>query len=276
MGSTDLVAEKQVPKQSPCRSRGVDPGFQAKHEMAVDIAEARSLARPLHFNTTFGYMPKRNLPRWRLILEGILKRHSTSERLAIIDYGSNAGFFSLALASTFPRSLIVSVDIMSCHVHDIIGNQGGMQVMAPRMHREKIHRLGVVNNVMCDSRLTPFTFSQLYKLELRLHYQLSLSVLHWLDIRGQSAFFKAFAHHIAAAETTFVEMPRPHEGVRRTDVLQWYRGLGDDPLALMRAAVAARLPHANVTFTLLLPGYRPLYRVDVVLPRAVRYPCEML
>ena len=251
-------------KYDMCRTRDVSAEFLAKYDRPITAANLSGLAITLPFNTSFGYQPERNIPRWRVISDEIVKDgHAAAARISLIDYGSNAGWFSLCFAATFPRGMVVSVDIMSCRKPDILGNRGGMQAMAPRLHKLKGGQYGITNNILCDSKITGWSFGELRRSGTVFDYQLSLSVLHWLHMKGQRAFFTAFANHVSVARTSFVEMPLPAEGVRQTDVRQWYAGMNNDPMQLMGAAVAARMPGRNVTIRELRGGYRPMYRVDV-------------
>ena len=85
----------------------------------------------------------------------------------LVDWGSDAGWFSVKIAQDFPGASIVSVEA------GVMSN--GQDT---RMHEEKLQAYGITNNVIVKSLFGPDTFQGLRTVPS--DYQLVLSVFHHL------------------------------------------------------------------------------------------------
>ena len=163
--------------------------------------------------------------RWALIEPNL-----EDSAFVLVDWGSDAGWFSLAVAKAFPRSTVVAVEA------GIMSDGEGL-----RMHRDKMASYGVTNNIIVDSIFGPATFEALQ--DAPADYQLVLSVFHhmgdgfgqYLDTAAQ--WDEAFRALISAANVTFFEVPSgtgPEETPHRIET--WFAGR--DVETTVRAALA--------------------------------------
>src|SRR5690606_33650500 len=98
--------------------------------------------------------------RWAMI-----EPHLEDRPFVLVDWGSDAGWFSVRIAETFPRAEVVSVDagIMT----------GGAGIAE---HRRRLAERGLTNNRIVDALFGPDTFDGLAAVPA--DYQLVLSVFH--------------------------------------------------------------------------------------------------
>lgn len=151
--------------------------------------------------------------RWNLI-----KEHIQKPKFVLIDWGSDAGWFSVKIAHAFPQATVVSVEagIMS---H---GN-------AIRLHIEKLKIYELENNILVESLFGPNTFTGLRKVPS--DFQLVLSVFHHMGdgyggyLRRVSEWDLAFCDLISGSNTTFLELPN-EESTNETPhrIREWYSG----------------------------------------------------
>jgi hypothetical protein len=133
--------------------------------------------------------------RWSLI-----KPHLSGSDFVLIDWGSDAGWFSISVARAFPQSTVISIEA------GIMSDGQGL-----RMHREKSGACGVSNNLIVDSLFGPDTFDGMRLVPS--DYQLALSVFHHLgDGFGRyldtvDDWNKAFCSLVRGSNVTFFEIP---------------------------------------------------------------------
>jgi len=218
-------------------------------------------------NDTYGYHPLRNLPRWRMIereLEQDIqsgKVPRNGKEVMMVDNGSNYGYFSLNLARKFPKGMVISLE----------GEAYGEYSGARKVHAKKMKKEDIHNNVLCRTTIIPRMFTKLYDRSQVYHYQLSLSVFHWIHgMPTREDFEEALAHHLLNSHTTFLELP---EAMRYTSdtqhahekINEWYAGRNesqilDDVAAKYRFKMAYKflgpILHENGTV-------RKVFRVDL-------------
>uniref|UniRef100_A0A7S4CZ65 Methyltransferase domain-containing protein n=1 Tax=Eutreptiella gymnastica TaxID=73025 RepID=A0A7S4CZ65_9EUGL len=158
----------------------------------------------------YGYGMNRHMPRWCRIQRRILRDYNweRSRALTILDYGSNTGFFSLALSYLFPRATVVSLDIHTTDLKpegfttNISGTLG-----TALLHDALRAAVNITNNVMCSTSFATSTFSALREKKLTVDVQLLLSVIHWLGIKDAEAFDRVFCDLLHNAHHTYIEFP---------------------------------------------------------------------
>src|SRR5690606_26381045 len=110
---------------------------------------------------TWGYAPDSLYhDRWALIENSL-----TTEPFVLVDWGSDAGWFSIRIAGSHPQSSVVSVEA---------GIMTGGRGLAE--HRSRLEEFGIENNIVVDSLFGPTTFERLWTVPS--DYQLVLSVFH--------------------------------------------------------------------------------------------------
>lgn len=151
--------------------------------------------------------------RWAL-LEG----HFTGEPFVLVDWGSDAGWFSIQVAKSRPLSTVISVEagIMT----------GGINLAE---HRRRMEEFGITNNLIVDCLFGPVTFEKLWTVPS--DFQLVLSVFHHMGdgygryLRTVADWDKAFCDLVRGSNVTFFEVPNedsPTETPHR--VRLWYNG----------------------------------------------------
>eukprot|EP01112_Ceratiomyxa_fruticulosa_P012660 TRINITY_DN3517_c0_g1_i1.p1 TRINITY_DN3517_c0_g1~~TRINITY_DN3517_c0_g1_i1.p1 ORF type:complete len:489 (+),score=90.90 TRINITY_DN3517_c0_g1_i1:214-1680(+) len=159
----------------------------------------------LNEEEVFGYHPIRNFPRWRMIEREIENDMKTGENfnvqneqsLAVVDYGSNYGYFSLSMAKKLGKGVVISVEGEAYAEYD----------GAAKYHKSKMEEMQVSNNVLCKTKVYPSAFQKLKELDQVFRYQLCLSVFHWFKMPTRDDFEVALANHLSNAYTTFIELP---------------------------------------------------------------------
>ena len=175
--------------------------------------------------------------RWQLI-----RPHITLSAFVLVDWGSDAGWFSVNAAHSFPDATVLSVE------SGLMSDGEGL-----RLHKAKIAQYAVDNNVIVPASFGPDTFRGLR--EVRSDYQLVLSVFHHIGdgfgryLRTEKDWDDAFAGLIMGSRTTFFEIPNetsPAETPHR--IRAWY---GDrDVDSVIRSA----LDRTGLTATVELLG----------------------
>ena len=166
----------------------------------------------LHFDS-WGYTPNRNMPRWQMLAHEIAKERLRTDNFSVVDWGSNEGFFSVAMAATFPNAWIFSLDVdKSYH-----GTTSPLH-----NHAVKLKELGLARgrNVLCRGSLDQALIEKTAALAQdparqrrpAFHYQLSLAIFHWVKgaCTSRDQFDRLLGAHLIGAKTTFIELPDPN------------------------------------------------------------------
>lgn len=149
--------------------------------------------------------------RWDLI-----KQELSADQFILIDWGSDSGWFSVTTALTFPRANVLSIDGSVMLGDDNIQN-----------HLMKIAEEKIKNNSLVNCLFDAGTFEALSSYPV--HYQLVLSVFHWIGdgvgrpLSNAVDWDKAFLDLIQCAEITFFEVPN-EDNPRETphQIRSWY------------------------------------------------------
>ena len=120
-----------------------------------------------------------------------------SSDFTVVDYGSNEGYFSIALALSFPTATVFSVDI----------NEVFFGVAPRTAHEQHRKRLSAENNLICHSRYDVPLIDSLLDAGVRARYALVLSIFHWLPLSGRAEFSQTLCKAVQTAMTTFIELP---------------------------------------------------------------------
>lgn len=151
--------------------------------------------------------------RWALIRE-----HITGPNFVLVDWGSDAGWFSLKIAHDFPEATVVSVEA------GLMSSGEGF-----RMHEEKLNAYGITNNILVNTLFGPDTFDG-HGVPISNH-QLALSVFHHFgDGFGRylgrvTEWDATFCDLVSGSNVTFLEIPNennPNETPHR--IRKWYGG----------------------------------------------------
>ena len=116
---------------------------------------------------------------------------------SVVDYGSNEGYFSLAIATSFPMSTIISVDF----------NEVFFGVTPRDAHVRHRKHMSASNNLICHSQYSVSMINSLLSAGVRVRYALVLSIFHWLPLRGRAEFLDTLCMAVQTAVTTFIELP---------------------------------------------------------------------
>lgn len=195
--------------------------------------------------------------RWALI-----EPHLTRPRFVLVDWGSDAGWFSVTAAEAFPDATVVSVEA------GIMTQGAGL-----RVHRQAIAARGVENNQIVDALFGPPTFEGLAGVPA--DYQLVLSVFHHMGdgfgryLTTVAEWDAAFCDLIRGAGVTFFQVPN-ETSKRETPhrVRSWYDGR--DVETTIRAALERG--GVNATVELLgsvehgAKGSRDLFKIALATP----------
>jgi hypothetical protein len=115
----------------------------------------------------------------------------------VVDYGSDEGYFSLALATSFPAATIFSVDF----------NELFFGVAPREAHEKHRKRLSASHNLICHSQYGVPVIDSLLHAGIRARYALVLSIFHWLPLNGRAEFAQTLCKAVQTAMTTFIELP---------------------------------------------------------------------
>lgn len=148
----------------------------------------------------------------------LIMPHITEREFVLVDWGSDAGWFSVKIANAFPRASVISVEagLMS----------DGQNI---RLHKEMLNTYGIVNNKLVNTLFGPDTFAKLKTVPSS--YQLALSIFHHMGngfgsyLNSAASWDVAFSNLISGAAVTFLELPNeenPNETPHR--VRGWYAG----------------------------------------------------
>ena len=204
---------------------------------------------------TWGYgIPDTYLARWELI-----RVHLHGSRFVLVDWGSDAGWYSIQVAKAFPQSCVVSVDA---------GTMLGSHSLV--LHQKVIREHGIDNNILVNCLFGPETFAAVRRFPA--DFQFVLNVFHWMGdgygspVNGPDEWDRVFCNLVRGATVTFFEVPNEdHPGETPHRIRDWYRGrkiatvLQD---ALTRDGLRAKiqllgeLGHGH-------KGYRPLFKITL-------------
>ena len=162
--------------------------------------------------STWGYAPADMYKcRWELI-----QQHLTKEDFVLVDWGSDAGWFSVKVASDFPKSIVISVEAGIMSYGQCI-----------RMHHDKLRTYALKNNRLVQCFFGPYTFEHLHKVPS--DYQFVLSVFHHMGdgfgqyLNEREKWDQTFCNLIRGSNVTFFEVPNesnPEETPHR--IREWY------------------------------------------------------
>jgi hypothetical protein len=151
--------------------------------------------------------------RWELI-----QKHLTKPGFVLVDWGSDAGWFSVKVAHDFPESTVVSVEA------GIMTHGQGLS-----MHEDKLKAYNINNNIIVNSLFGPDTYANLHS--VRSDYQLVLSVFHHMGdgfgkrLNHVTEWDTTFCDLVRGSNVTFFEVPNesdldetPHR------IREWYNG----------------------------------------------------
>ena len=113
------------------------------------------------------------------------------------DWGSNAGYFSIKLAQFFAGSTVLAVEGEAYQEYN----------KARKMHEKRAREAGVWGKTLsCNTKISGEEFRAIAK-RGQFDVQLTLSVFHWLSISDHEHFLEMLGWNLAAARTTFLELP---------------------------------------------------------------------
>ena len=195
--------------------------------------------------------------RWALIEPNL-----GESDFVLVDWGSDAGWFSLAVAKAFPLSSVISVEA------GIMSDGQGL-----RMHGDKMKAYGVENNVIVDCVFGPATFEALQAVPA--DYQLVLSVFHHMgnvfgtQLNRIEEWNDAFCDLLRGANVTFFEVPNEdNPGETPHKIREWY---GDRNLETI---IQSAMQHGGVSASVELlgeiehgaKGTRKLFKISLMEP----------
>lgn len=113
---------------------------------------------------------------------------------SFLEYGSGAGELSMAIASAFPRSTVVSLE--------------GSRALAQR-HAEQIDALGLKNNVVCVQPVDASFVHKLFESPEFLRYQMlrEAPLLHALAQLPVAEFGLLLGEALSTSLSTFIQVP---------------------------------------------------------------------
>jgi len=235
--------------------------------------EDRSTTAPVLPFATFGYHLKRGehetddrmATRWQMIGAEIARDGIANETTFAVDWGSNQGYFSVALAYAFPRMHVFSVD----------SNDFYFGVKSQDVHRQRnaeiLQSSQLSRTMLCQGYLS---VNAINSFSQPLDYQLALSIFHWLPLRTKDEFHRTLGQFLAKARTTFLELPEAgHEGSAHAKAyLHWY-----SPSEPMAEVIRSALETTDTLYTVRYIGNstiaatrrasattRQLFRIDVL------------
>ena len=149
-----------------------------------------------NLDTTWGYASSDMYrQRWALI-----RPHLAGDAFVLVDWGSDAGWFSISAAKAFPGATVISVE------SGVMSDGQGLA-----MHRDKLAALDVSNNVIVDAMFGPATFERLAASPADV--QFVLSVFHHMGdgfgryLNSVVEWDQAFRALVSSANVTFFEVP---------------------------------------------------------------------
>ena len=173
------------------------------------------------------------IQRWELI-----RPHIHGQDFVLVDWGSDAGWFSIRIAQDFPRAVVISVEA------GVMSHGEGI-----RIHENKLLIHHIHNNIIVNTGFSQETFAGLQTVPT--DYQLVLSVFHHLgnvygtNLNGEAEWDNAFCNLIMGSNITFFEVPNengPHETPLR--IREWYDGR--DIETVLNAALRRGNVKANI------------------------------
>lgn len=213
----------------------------------------------------FGYHPERMAARWNAMHRSLASKSlPRGQDLRCVDWGSNAGFFSVQLAKTLAPTGVVVVGVEGEAVAEYRN--------ARKTHLEMAQKEGVEKNTaICNAQVHGPEFEQIAE-RWQFDVQLSLSVFHWFDASDHQDFLSKLGFHLASSSSTFLELPEARvyldgTGQSMSDKLNvWYNGVVSEEELVVRACAKVSI---SCTTTFLGRMFhdtgtvRTLLRVDV-------------
>ena len=155
-----------------------------------------------------GYRQDDNITRWNYIAPEI----DGDKPISVLEIGSNFGFMSLNVANKYPKSTVYSIEGSfgtgnsgSSRIKDIseIAETEGIA-----QHVKIKTDLGLSNNIVMCGIVSEEAYDGFSEAGIVFDYQISFSVFHWVcDVQRKSSTRELLAKHLAAAKTTFLELP---------------------------------------------------------------------
>jgi hypothetical protein len=202
--------------------------------------------------------------RWALIQE-----HLTKRDFVLVDWGSDAGWFSVKIAHGFPSATVISVEA------GIMSYEQGI-----RMHQAKLKEYAIQNSLLVNCIFGPDTFEALYTVPS--DYQLVLSVFHHMGdgfgkhLKQVAEWDRSFCNLVRGSQVTFFEIPNEgHVDETPHRIRKWYDGREVEAViraALQRGGVAASVEVLGETRHG-AKGMRKLFKIsldDMVKPTSAR------
>lgn len=188
---------------------------------AAAAAAGDALPQGVQQQQPWGYNKERNVARWDAIRRSIDSdferqdndgtpqgKSKKGQRFVLVDYGSDAGYFSVNAAFTFKRKNIFVVSVEMGGVGGEIWLKPGQKkdVLAVQEAQAAAHAVEQ-NMMICQTRMHQKMFFQLVERGESHRYQLVLSVFHWFDLPTRKHFEEAIVALFKNAQTTFIELP---------------------------------------------------------------------
>ena len=196
--------------------------------------------------------------RWNLI-----EPHLALDDFTLVDWGSDAGWFSVTTAVAFPLATVISVEA------GLMTHGKGVA-----LHQQMIKDQSITNNVLINTLFAPATFDGLSAMPS--DYQLVLSIFHHMgDGYGRylttvAEWNTVFCNLVTCANVTFLEVPNEHSDVETPHrIREWYAGRD------VETTIREGLQHGGVNADLELlgetehgvKGLRKMFKITLDKPR---------
>jgi hypothetical protein len=210
-------------------------------------------------DVSWGYAPAEMYhARWDKIRD-----HLTKSDFVLVDWGSDAGWFSIVVAHSHPAATVISVEA------GVMTDGAGLA-----LHRKKLVEYGVTNNRIANTLFGPATFKDLQNTPS--DYQFVLSVFHHMGdgygvyLRGVEDWDNVFCDMIRGSGVTFLELPNEANPAETAHAIRdWYAGRKVEDVirdALRRGSVAAQIECLGET-SHGEKGTRLLYKISLDDPK---------
>jgi len=177
-----------------CRASPPPPRHQHDHEMSKPAMCDFPLADRAAF--TYAGRPWEDyLGRWAAMygemLTWVSESHRAKNNFSVIDLGSNAGFFSIQTAGTFPQAVVIGVEGSVG-----VGNGGGIDgssgpnsntcsglrsSLGVQNHLKWIEKLDLANNFIAGEQWDFNRVQELANTGFTVDVMYMLSMFHWMD-----------------------------------------------------------------------------------------------
>jgi hypothetical protein len=218
-------------------------------------------------DASWGYAPHEMYQsRWAQI-----SSHLPDGEFVLVDWGSDAGWFSIVVAHSHPSAHVISVEA---------GVMTAGRGLA--LHRQKLAEYGITNNQIVNTLFGPATFESLG--EFPADFQFVLSVFHHMGdgygtyLRSVEDWDNVFCNLVSGACVTFLELPNETNPAETAhSIRQWYAGREVEQV--IRAALDRRRIPATVDCLGQTShgdkGLRALYKITLTNPPRVRTRSEI-